>query len=93
MEISISEQQFDHIRKKVDAGQYPSTEAVIAKALDLLDQYDETMSKELGEIGAKVREGVDALRDGDYTDYTDETLQELFEDVKRRGRARRLESL
>ena len=93
MEISVSEQQFDHIRKKVDAGQYPSTEAVIAKALDLLDQYDETMSKELSEIGAKVREGVDALRDGDYTDYTDETLQELFEDVKRRGRARRSESL
>ena len=92
MEISISEQQFDHIRKKIDAGQYPSTEAVIAKALDLLDQYDEMMSKELGEVDTKVREGVDALRDGDYTDYTDETLHELFEDVKRRGRARGSES-
>ena len=92
MEISISEQQFDHIRKKIDGGQYPSTEAVIAKALYLLDQYDETMSKELGEVDTKIREGVDALRDGDYTDYTDETLQELFEDVKRRGRARGSES-
>ncbi len=92
MEISISEQQFHHIRKKIDAGQYPSTEAVIAKALDLLDQYDETMSEELDEVDAKVREGVNALRGGDYTDYTDETLDELFEDVKRRGRARRSES-
>ena len=92
MEISISEQQFDHIRKKVDAGQYPSIEAVVAKALDLLDQYDETMSKELNEIDTKVREGVNALRDGDYTDYTDETLDELFEDVRRRGYARRSES-
>ena len=76
----------------MEAGQYPSSEAVIAKALDLLDQYDEMMSRELSEVKVKVREGVDALRDGDYTDYTDETLNELFEDVKRRGRARRSES-
>lgn len=92
MEISISQQHFEHIRKKVEAGQYPSSEAVIAKALDLLDQYDERMSRELADVHVKVREGVDALRDGDYTDYTDETLNELFEDVKRRGRARRSES-
>ena len=92
MEISISQQHFEHIRKKVEAGQYASSDAVIAKALDLLDQYEEMVSRELADVDVKVREGVDALRDGDYTDYTDETLHELFEDVKRRGRARRSES-
>ena len=87
MEMSISEQHFEYIKKKVEAGQYPSSEAVIAKALDLLDQYDERMSRELADVHVKVQEGVDALRDGDYTDYTDETLHGLFEDVKCHGRA------
>ena len=92
MNISISEQHLEHIRRKVKSGHYASSDAVIAKALDLLDQHDEALTRELEEDDALVREGVAALCAGDYTDYADDTLNELFEDVKRRGRERHTES-
>jgi Arc/MetJ-type ribon-helix-helix transcriptional regulator len=89
MDIAISEQHLEHIRQKVDSGSYPSSNAVIAKALALLDEHDESLAEELIEVHSKVREGVDALKSGDYSECTDETLHELFDDVRRRGRERR----
>ena len=37
---------------------------------------------------AFVREGLDDLDAGRYEDYTDESLHELFDGIKRRGRER-----
>ena len=34
----------------------------------------------------KVRVGIEALRNGDYVEYTDETLRDLFDEVMHRGR-------
>ena len=39
-------------------------------------------------LRAEVMKGVEALRNGDCVDYTDETLPELVEDIARRGRER-----
>jgi hypothetical protein len=61
---------------------------VIAKALELLDESDEALARELAEVRAKVQEGIEQLGRGKCVEYTDETLHELFEDVKRRGRQR-----
>lgn len=44
---------------------------------------------ELEELRAAVAEGDDDLANGRYTDYTDETLPQLVEDIKREGRALR----
>ena len=89
MEISIDQQHIDHIRRKVESGTYQSPDAVMAKALGLLDEHDETVAEELDGLRVEVQQGVEALRSGDYTEYTDETLRDLFDEVKSRGRERR----
>ena len=89
MEISIHQQHIDHIRRKVESGVYQSPDAVMAKALILLDEHDESVAEELDGLQVEVQRGVEALRSGDYTEYTDETLQELFDEVKNRGREQR----
>lgn len=86
MEISISQQNLDHIKRKVESGVYQSPDAVMAKALGLLDEHDESLAKELDALAAKVQDGIDALGNGDSTEYTDDTLHELFDGVKQRGR-------
>ncbi|MSQ06881.1 MAG: hypothetical protein EXR54_05240 [Dehalococcoidia bacterium] len=62
---------------------------MIAKALELLDESDEALDRELAEVRAKVQKGIEQLERGEYTVYTDETLHGLFDDVSRRGRERR----
>ena len=86
MEISISQQNLDHIKRKVESGVYQSPDAVMAKALGLLDEHDESLAKELDALAARVQDGIDALENGDSTEYTDDTLHELFDEVKQRGR-------
>ena len=91
MEISISEKLWDRIQQKVDSGDYPSVEVVLTNAMILLDHHD-ALAVELTdspEVRARIAEGVADLKNGRYTTYTDETLHELFDDVKRRGRERR----
>lgn len=84
MNIPISKELAERIEHKVRSGNYPSADAVINKALELLDEHDD-------ELRAFVQEGIDALENGDYVEYTDENLHEFFEDVHRRG-LERLES-
>ena len=89
MDIAISRQHREHIRRKVNSGAYPSSDAVIAKALALLDEHDESLARELIDVHSKVGQGVDALERGQYVEYSDQTLHELFGDVTLRGRERR----
>ncbi len=93
MDISISEKDLAHIRELVDSGRYPSADAVIARALALLEERDladsdPAIAAELADIRAKVMEGVDDLRNGRYTEYTKGTRHLLIENVKRRARER-----
>ena len=87
MDITISEELLKRIQWKVDAGIYPSADEVIERALDLLDEYD----VEIAKIQDMVQVGMDDLAEGRYTTYTEETLDNLVEDVKRRS-LERLES-
>ena len=85
MAISIDQEHLDHIKRKVESGTYQSSDAVIAKALGLLDEHDESLAEEMDGLRAKVRGGIEALRNGDSTEYTQETLRELFDEVTHRG--------
>ena len=93
MAVSISEKYLAHIQRLVDSGRYPSADDVVARALALLEERDladsdPAIAAELAEIRAKVKEGIEALERGDYKEYTNETLYQLFEDIKREGRQR-----
>ena len=90
MEIAIGQEHLDHIKRKVDSGIYQSPDAVIAKALGLLDEHDESLTEELDGLRVKVQVGIEALRNGDCTEYTNETLRELFDEVTHRGREQRV---
>lgn len=61
-------------------------ESVTSEAMPLYEDF--IIAQNFPEVYAKVREGVEALKNGDYVEYTDENLHELFEDIKRRGRER-----
>ena len=91
MEITISEEYLAHIRKLVDSGRYPSADAVIARALGLLEERDladsdPAIAAELAEIRAKVAQGVEDLKNGRHTRY--ETAEQLVADIKKRAKER-----
>ena len=81
MDISISDGLLKRIQWKVDKGLYPSADDVVERALDLLDQRDVAVAM----IRDMVQEGIDDIENGRYTTYTEETLDNLVEDVKRRS--------
>ncbi len=91
MDISIDEQLWARIKQKVDSGLYPSADAVMARALGLLEERDladsdPAIAKERDDFRAKVMEGVKDLDDGRYTEYAN--AEDIIEDVKRRARDR-----
>lgn len=86
MDVSFNEHNLEHVKRKLESGRYSTPDDVLSKALALLNQHNEELARELEDVRAKVQEGVEALENGDYTEYTDETLHELFDDVSKRGR-------
>ena len=88
MDILINDQHQDHIKRKIESGMYRTPDDVLATALTLLDEHDEGLVRELEDVSRSVQIGTDQLRKGQYTVYTDETLHELFDGVKQRGRER-----
>ena len=81
MEVAINGELLKRIQWKVDAGIYPTADEVVERALDLLDEYD----VEIAKIQDLVQEGLDDFAAGRYSTYTEETLDNLVEDVKRRS--------
>ena len=92
MEVTISEKYLAHIRKLIDSGRYPSADAVIARALGLLEERDladsdPAIAAELAEIRAKVMQGIDDLKNGHHTRY--DSAEQLVNDIKKRAKERR----
>lgn len=85
MEISISKENLARINHKVEKGLYPSTDAVIERALDFLDQYDTAAAK----VRDMAMAGLEDLRNGRYKTYSAETGDALLEDIKRQALAER----
>lgn len=55
MNISVSEQINERIKRKVESGLYPSTDEVLDRALALLDEHDDELERELADMREKVR--------------------------------------
>ena len=60
--------------------------SVTLKAKPLYEDFK--LAGKFPEVYDMVRQGVKDLENGNYVEYTDDTLHELFEDIKRRGRER-----
>ena len=90
MEITISDELWARIKHKVESGDYPSLEVVLTNAMIHLEENDKYADELMQSpaVQAEIEEGLDDLRNGRSTTYTSESLWELLEDVKRRGRER-----
>jgi putative addiction module CopG family antidote len=84
MTVSLTREQEALIKEHLSTGRYASEDEVIGEALTLLQHHEKTLEK----LRADVREGTKDLEQGRYSTYTDETLGDFFEDVKKRGRER-----
>jgi antitoxin ParD1/3/4 len=78
MNVPLTPQQEKLIKQKVKSGEYGSPDEVIDAALRLLEQRD----KKLASLRQDVRAGLDQLERGEYVEYTDETLDQLFDEIE-----------
>ena len=63
-----------------------AAEASFRRAWSRVDPDDAELVTELRDFEEKVYEGIDDFDNGNYRTYTRETIRELFDEVKRRGR-------
>jgi antitoxin ParD1/3/4 len=79
MNVSLTPQLEDLVRKKVDSGQYTSASEVVREALRLLDAFESVRSSALAKLREDVNAGWKDVEEGRVSDFDPE-------DVKRRGR-------
>ena len=82
MNISINEQHGEHIKRKVESGIYHSPDDVIAKALELLDEHDEELERELADMHLKVKRGTEQADAGQLI-----PASEVFDELRQRNAA------
>ena len=83
--MTLNPEQQKLIDEMVASGLYESSDEAIDAALALLDERN----RKLEALRKDVQAGLDQLEHGEYTEYTDESLDKLFDGIKRRGRAQR----
>jgi antitoxin ParD1/3/4 len=81
MNVSLTPQLEELVRKKVDSGRYTSASEVVREALRLLDAYESVRESSLAKLRKDVEAGWKAVDEGRVSDFDPE-------DVKRRGRER-----
>lgn len=84
MNISLTPQQEDRIRRRVESGEYASASEVVRSALRLLDRQEQLQEIQLEELRREVQIGLDQAKRGETALFDDAAV----EDIKRRGRER-----
>ena len=84
MRLELSPDQEAFIRQAIKDGRVASTEAAIQEALQLWEKRE----RRRGEILAAVDEAEVSISRGEGMITTEESMRNLAEEVKRRGRAR-----
>ena len=88
MKISLPPELEQLIQAKVASGRYQSASEVIEAALRLLEERDDRGRDGREELRAQIRIGLDQLNRGEAKVYDDESLKDLFKQIKTRGRKR-----
>jgi Arc/MetJ-type ribon-helix-helix transcriptional regulator len=85
MEIKLTPDQEAFIRQAIKAGRLRREEDAVEEALALWEERERSRS----ELMLAFDEAEADLRAGRYTDYSDQTLPELTDQLKREARAQR----
>jgi putative addiction module CopG family antidote len=72
------------IRQELARGKYPSEADLVAEAVRLLRECE----RRLEELRKELQPALEALDRGEYTEYDENSLRDMIEDVKARGRTR-----
>ena len=84
MRVELSADQEAFIRQAIKDGRVSSTEEAVQEALQLWEKHE----RRRGEILAAVNEAETSLARGEGMAMNEESMRNLAEDVKRRGRIR-----
>jgi antitoxin ParD1/3/4 len=84
MEVRLTPDQEAFVRQSIASGRFQSEADAVAEALLLLEERERARE----EILAAVDDAEASLDRGEGIVITEESMRELAEDVKRRGRAR-----
>jgi len=84
MDVQLSPDQQTFVRQAIDSGRLRRAEDAVQEALSLWEERERTRA----EILAAVDEAEASLARGEGRAITQESMRDLAEEVKRRGRAR-----
>jgi antitoxin ParD1/3/4 len=84
MNVSLTPELEKLIQEKVTSGLYQTASEVIREALRLLKERDDQNAA----LREQIQRGLAQLDQGVYREYTDDTLPELGQEIKQRGRQR-----
>jgi putative addiction module CopG family antidote len=73
------------VTEKLRSGLYEDPGAVIEDALRLLKQRDE---QKLGALRKDLQHAAEQLESGEFTEYDEQSIQDLFDEVSAEGRQR-----
>ncbi len=88
MHVSLTPHLEELVRDKVKSGLYNSASEVVREALRLMEDRDRVREMRLEDLRKEIQIGIDQLERGESTEYTTETLHELFDDIRARGKER-----
>jgi antitoxin ParD1/3/4 len=88
MNISLTPELEQLINEQVESGYYHTASEVIEDALRLFKERDEARQRRMEELRREIRIGLEQLDSGQARTYDHDSLRELFEQIKARGRAR-----
>ena len=84
MEVDLTPDQKAFVRRAIESGRFRHEEDAVKEALSLWEERERTRA----EILIAVDEAESTLAGGEGRAITKESMRELAEDIKRRGRAR-----
>jgi putative addiction module CopG family antidote len=84
MEVHLTPDQKVFVRQAIESGRFQREEDAVKEALSLWEERERTRA----EVLIAVDEAEASLARGEGRAITQESMRELAEDVKRRGRAR-----
>lgn len=88
MRVTLPPELTAFVQDLVKSGRYPSANEAAAAAVELLQEREELRAFKLERLRQELAKADDDFKAGRYTRYTDETLPQLAEKIKREGRKR-----
>ena len=86
MNVSLTPALEEFVNQKVSSGKYGSASEVVHDALRLLEDRDHVRQMRFEELRKEIAIGIEQLERGEYTTFDENTLDDLLEEVKTRGR-------